>query len=937
MSYNNKEGQTSLLETAATVASSKSDNNEQPHLQTTWQSKASLIRKKSTCNSENSECGLNQSSLLLSFNGAVKLIPDAQKAAYLEALEVSPTFLETESNPILFLRREGFDPWAAAQRLVSYWEERKKAFGEKAFLPLSFNSYTDETTRALWEGVVLQLPNDIRGRSVIYRDNKKLAMLSLKARLQLVFYMLDGIARDNPRSAEEGFVIVEIMEAINFDRNSKIGVHVAQNSMPLRAHSVHILCSGKDPHADAVAVKLMPWITRGNVHVHVCKTLEERAKALLPYDLRKDCLPQFLGGSATVIPRKGFVREDILAFSSEQSSALYNVGSGANDHLDFPLVKVEPATRAGNSQMISDQFVSKEFKEKAHKKLEEAIRLLPIAKKAAYLDSLKHAPDLIHTESIPAWFLLFEKFDVSAAARRLASYWEERKKIFGEKTLKPLTPLTGEIPYNEEALRGLREGAMMLLPNDNEGRCVFYRDEQKCSKLSLVARTQVQFYVFAKAMRNIESIRQGYVVLGDMDKIFLDRPTVIGASLYAKIIPIPLHSAHIFCKTNTLAVGIVPLWIPCLRWMTTQNVHFHVCQSAEERASKLMTVGFTKAGLPPSLGGDYLGAPLSSGGLAAQSIPKTVVPDRKDPVHNSPNTASLLHEKQVNSGGYLKSFDIPTKKIDSPSASFQSNRQHGRTESCAKEQERKPSRPGQCQSVTVSNNDVLLGKGKKYSVHPGNRSLQDYIKRYKDRHEEAYQKYNKTQSHKDRRLLQQIHRDVYDSFSQRGRFLKCDHEDQTIASDGWYEVDSSVALKKIAISFRYKDNLEGMKQQAQTDLQSITSVLDSDILLGKGRRHSRHPGNLRLLHLIEMHSDRYDELSESHSNAYGNESSRAMNEIVQQVYASVCQTGRFLKSVDDDDPNSPVGWYEVSRDIALQKISMSFRNYRKRKRRRNSI
>ena len=28
MSYNNKEGQTSLLETAATVASSKSDNNE---------------------------------------------------------------------------------------------------------------------------------------------------------------------------------------------------------------------------------------------------------------------------------------------------------------------------------------------------------------------------------------------------------------------------------------------------------------------------------------------------------------------------------------------------------------------------------------------------------------------------------------------------------------------------------------------------------------------------------------------------------------------------------------------------------------------------------------------------------------------------------------------------------------------------------------------
>jgi len=157
---------------------------------------------------------------------------------------------------------------------------------------------------------------------------------------------------------------------------------------------------------------------------------------------------------------------------------------------------------------------------------------------------------------------------------------------------------------------------------------------------------------------------------------------------------------------------------------------------------------------------------------------------------------------------------------------------------------------------------------------------------------------------------------------------------QPIASSSglWYEVSAAVALKKIAMCFRSKQ-LEHLEKKRRL----ITLITDSDVLLGKGTKYCRHPGNLRLASFIKLHSEQYDEASKTHNKGM---TSHPLQRIKQDIYASICETGRFLKRADDDDhphgvPTShstdTAGWYEVRAEIALKKIAMAFRNHRKRR------
>lgn len=52
---------------------------------------------------------------------ALDMIPEEAKRDYVEALRLAPLLIKAESNPILFLRCEDFNPWTAAQRLVLHW------------------------------------------------------------------------------------------------------------------------------------------------------------------------------------------------------------------------------------------------------------------------------------------------------------------------------------------------------------------------------------------------------------------------------------------------------------------------------------------------------------------------------------------------------------------------------------------------------------------------------------------------------------------------------------------------------------------------------------------------------------------------------------------------------------------------------------------------
>jgi hypothetical protein len=102
---------------------------------------------------------------------ALHEIPDAEKQAYLEALERAPLLVERESDPIQFLRCEKYDAWAAARRLVAYWEVRKKFFGpDRAFLPMTQTGAMAEDMEYSEKALITMLPDDDHGRPVVCWD-----------------------------------------------------------------------------------------------------------------------------------------------------------------------------------------------------------------------------------------------------------------------------------------------------------------------------------------------------------------------------------------------------------------------------------------------------------------------------------------------------------------------------------------------------------------------------------------------------------------------------------------------------------------------------------------------------------------------------------------------------------------------------------------------
>ena len=60
--------------------------------------------------------------------------------------------------------------------MVEYWELRRKVFKERAYRPLSAcgqGVLDDEAITLLQEAIFVQLPNDERGRGVIYVDRAR--------------------------------------------------------------------------------------------------------------------------------------------------------------------------------------------------------------------------------------------------------------------------------------------------------------------------------------------------------------------------------------------------------------------------------------------------------------------------------------------------------------------------------------------------------------------------------------------------------------------------------------------------------------------------------------------------------------------------------------------------------------------------------------------
>lgn len=154
-------------------------------------------------------------------------IPAERQVAYQEALHRAPELVADDSDPVVFLRAEDYDPEAAAWRMVNYWRIRKAIFGDRALSPL--RELQDDQERLDQEdgvddvyveggypvGTYISLPEDCFGRAVLFfADGRQHDAQRALRRTFLLFHELVYRQECNQR---QGCVIV--IDARSIDPN----------------------------------------------------------------------------------------------------------------------------------------------------------------------------------------------------------------------------------------------------------------------------------------------------------------------------------------------------------------------------------------------------------------------------------------------------------------------------------------------------------------------------------------------------------------------------------------------------------------------------------------------------------------------------------------------------------------------------------------------
>jgi len=114
---------------------------------------------------------------------ALQDMPSREREDYARATQICPDLVQSESDPILFLRCENFNGKAAAMRLTHYWKIRSLIFQDRAFLPLTQtgnDALIEEDTALLRDGLIQILPSDPMGRGVIYFRRDTISSIARK-------------------------------------------------------------------------------------------------------------------------------------------------------------------------------------------------------------------------------------------------------------------------------------------------------------------------------------------------------------------------------------------------------------------------------------------------------------------------------------------------------------------------------------------------------------------------------------------------------------------------------------------------------------------------------------------------------------------------------------------------------------------------------------
>lgn len=163
--------------------------------------------------------------------------------------------------------------------------------------------------------------------------------------------------------------------------------------------------------------------------------------------------------------------------------------------------------------------------------------------KAAYLEALEKVPNLVLSESNPIQFLEHEKGNSLSAAKRLAANWRQRRAMFGERALLPLT-ITGNGALNAYDIEMLKTGYLVVLPMDVRKRCALFLHPSRVprdlseSKEGRLSRFRCFFYLLTIASQE----RAPLVLIRYSDSLHFDKNRTTKVLDFLDLIPLDLSA-----------------------------------------------------------------------------------------------------------------------------------------------------------------------------------------------------------------------------------------------------------------------------------------------------------------------------------------------------------------------------------------------------------
>lgn len=392
-------------------------------------------------------------------------------------------------------------------------------------------------------------------------------------------------------------------------------------------------------------------------------------------------------------------------------------------------------------------------------------------------------------------FLRAESFDAKKAAERFANYFQSKLMAFGKEKL--VHQVTAD-DLTEEDLEILTRGTHQMLPSrDTQGRPVFVSlpshfvtSENTERKGIFKHKLRAFWYLFSTLSDDEETQKKGYVHIfytidADEHSDLTRRKLVVSAAKLIHCLPIRLACFHYChnCNDPSKLVDFIPLIATSSKPEYQVRIRLHQGKSHQVIKS-FCNNGHYKRRLKPTIfiiSGTHTGCQYK---LMSFGIPMNVFPMS---LNGKLKTASHLKwiERRKQKELYMKQHSLPIGAVDIP-----------------------------------SRNDVLLGRGRPFNIHPGNRLLHEIV----ESHFEEYDCAERTEKTRlAKAIVATINRDS-------GRFLK-QHEE----SGMWVEVSETEARQKVNHSFRRKREFDLKAQATKGDNRDGQSNAE-----GGGKRMKTH-------------------------------------------------------------------------------------------------